>query len=369
LSGLDLASAVISFSCAAMIAAFTLSSVPAQDFSARFLLNFFYLASIALTVFLDAKWELLSAALRFAWITITLLFVISGLTSTLSLSASASLRANDQEIIRLAQFLAERGLNYGYGTYWSSHANAVTALSDSRIRIRPVMFAPNGHMYFGRPQSSSLWSHDDDFPTGQSRFFVVLSEAMEKDQCREIHLCIEGLTGQFGSYHEVLHFDRYTILVWQRPLIGQFRRIAQGQLLRFDQSGDPPFGMGWSHPESWGTWTVDERAEVRLEVTGPIFQDLELVVTGKAFLGRRSMKQDVDVLVNDRLLGTWQFDSRDPVNRSVRVPTSMVSDNGNRFKLTFLVRRPMSPSRYGSSDDGRRLGLGVISLQLRAVGG
>ncbi|MBO7376832.1 MAG: hypothetical protein J6V01_06975 [Clostridia bacterium] len=72
---------------------------------------------------------------------------------------------------QLAAFLEEKGLEYGYATFWQSQA--ITALSDSRVRCREILTNDKNGVYTDYYQSSRRWY------TGQNyeKYFVLLSDA------------------------------------------------------------------------------------------------------------------------------------------------------------------------------------------------
>ena len=72
---------------------------------------------------------------------------------------------------QLASFLEEKGLEYGYATFWQSQA--ITALSDSRVRCREILTNDKNGVYTDYYQSSRRWY------TGQNyeKYFVLLSDA------------------------------------------------------------------------------------------------------------------------------------------------------------------------------------------------
>lgn len=76
----------------------------------------------------------------------------------------------DALLYRLAHALEERGLNYGYATFWQ--ANGVTVVSDSAVECRNVSIDEKGirpYVY----QSNSNWFEDQP---GQEQYFLLLTE-------------------------------------------------------------------------------------------------------------------------------------------------------------------------------------------------
>ena len=71
---------------------------------------------------------------------------------------------------RLAEFLVEEGLEYGYATFW--YSQAITLLSDSEVRVRN-MDVDDRKGVIGRHYQSSLnWYNDQP---GVDEYFVILS--------------------------------------------------------------------------------------------------------------------------------------------------------------------------------------------------
>lgn len=76
----------------------------------------------------------------------------------------------DAELYRLADALKERGLDYGYATFWQ--ANALTVISDSEVKCRNVTIDEDGirpYVY----QSNENWFNDQP---GQEKYFLLLTK-------------------------------------------------------------------------------------------------------------------------------------------------------------------------------------------------
>lgn len=76
----------------------------------------------------------------------------------------------DNTLHRLAQFLEDEGLEYGYATFW--YSQAITVISDSRVRVRN-MDCNERYGVIGRHYQSSLaWYNDQE---GVDEYFVLLT--------------------------------------------------------------------------------------------------------------------------------------------------------------------------------------------------
>lgn len=204
-----------------IILAFVLTSVPAGNHSARFLLNVLYLIVIVLGVSMDLYWCRFSSALRFVFTSVVILFLVSGVVSNFHLWKIFSTPMNNGKVYSIIDFLRKNNLTYGYGPYWGSQANAVTAVSKSEIRIRPVMFIKtNGMMEIGtRVGSSKRWFIPEDKSPNQKEYFVFLKN--DTEECSNIDLNVKGLTKQFGEPSKILRYHDALIMVWNHPLLSQ----------------------------------------------------------------------------------------------------------------------------------------------------
>ena len=77
----------------------------------------------------------------------------------------------DNALHQLSETLEEKGLEYGYATFWRSQA--ITLLSDSKVKCRETLVNSSGIItdYY---QSSRLWYEDQP---GIDRYFVILSSS------------------------------------------------------------------------------------------------------------------------------------------------------------------------------------------------
>ena len=77
---------------------------------------------------------------------------------------------------RLAEFLVEEGLEYGYATFW--YAQAITVLSDSEVRVRNMQIDDDDGVVGRHYQSSLDWYNDQE---GVGEYFVILSSSEYRD--------------------------------------------------------------------------------------------------------------------------------------------------------------------------------------------
>lgn len=363
---------LVFFSTGGISLAFLISDVPAADYSARFLINILYLITIAVSVSFEENWHRTSILVKGFSITVVLLFMNAGFFSNLYLPKESSFLIKSTETHELIAFLTKNRLNYGYGSYWGSNANAVTILSNSQIIIRPVSFyKSSGRMIFGnRQESSKRWYNTDDFPVNQKDFFVVVNN--DGEGCPIPQICINGLTRQYGKPSRILIYKNSLILVWNHPLIGwtnnNFVEIKSDTKITFDASNPIPPWEGWSHPEPGGTWSDGDTSLLLLALSSLPKNDVELMIEGHAFLDDKNPSQEVDVLVNKIHVATLKYDQQANGGiRAVKIPKRLVLDNDGHLLTKFNFKNPKSPAELGLSDDTRRLGLSIVSLELKSA--
>jgi hypothetical protein len=359
------------FSLGGILLAFMLSSVEAANYSGRFLLNCLYLIAIGLGVLIDLNWEKLPNTQRVFSASVIILFLLSGIVSNFQLWKNHGLALKDNGTSSLIDFLRKNNLSYGYGPYWGANANAVTAISKSEIHIRPVVFnKTNGMMITGnRPESSRRWYTIEDLPADQKQYFVFVKS--DGEECADIDLCIKGLSKQFGDPSRVLKYGDAFVLVWNHPLIGYEhspKRIVLDKAIHFDEINDPPMWPGWSVPEKWGTWSDGDSSLMLLALSNTPQNDIELLINGHAFLADKHPSQEVDILVNGHHVATLKYDQQSNGGvRVVKIPKPLALEKNGQLLIKFNFKNPKSPAELGLSADTRRLGLGIVSLEIKTA--
>ena len=125
---------------------------------------------------------------------------------------------------------------------------------------------------------------------------------------------------------------------------------------------------GWSAPEELETWSDGDTALVLLALSGTPQNDLELFLDSRAFIADKHPYQEVDILVNQHYVATLKYDQQ--FNRGIRVvkiPKPLALEKNGLLLITFNPKNPKSPSELGLSADIRRLGLGIVSLELKTA--
>ena len=286
-SGIDLKGQMVAFlllaslSVGGIVAAFVVSHVIAERFSARFLLNCAYLIPIALCILIEHNWSRSTKWVKGICIGICTLFLLSGVISNFQELKKPGFTFKETGALALIDFLKKNNLTYGYGPYWAASANAVTAASKLDVIIRPVTFSPvNGMLVAGnRVASSGNWYKESDVPINQKRFFIYI--ARDYEECPDVNICINGVTRQFGSPIETLKYQNATILVWDHPLLDFHQKqypVSFNKPIIFNARNNPPTWSGWFSAEEWGTWSDGNNALIVIALDESPKKNIKLLI-------------------------------------------------------------------------------------------
>jgi hypothetical protein len=123
---------------------------------------------------------------------------------------------------------------------------------------------------------------------------------------------------------------------------------------------------GWSHPEPWGTWSDGDTSYILLALSNLPKNDVSLLIEGETFLADKHPSQEIDILVNKQYVATLRYDQQSNNGvRMVQIPKRLLLENNGRLLIRFNFKNPKSPAELGLSSDARRLGLGIVSLELK----
>ncbi len=98
------------------------------------------------------------------------LLMLSSLITFNDIKKMPSDYGRDNALHQLVEYCEAEGLEYGYATFWRSQA--VTMLSDSRVKCREIIVGANNGITTDRYQSSSRWYRMGD---AYDKYFVILS--------------------------------------------------------------------------------------------------------------------------------------------------------------------------------------------------
>lgn len=131
-------------------------------------------------------------------------------------------------------------------------------------------------------------------------------------------------------------------------------------------------GQGWSDPESWGVWSDEAHAELRLALDGGDVP-LQIAVEVSALLADAQPTRDAECWINGSHAGTLRFDSRTNSGwRSITISPEIAAVAGDSRLLDIEFRmqpEPSSPRRLGLGQDTRPLGIALRRLKLSSKPG
>lgn len=120
-------------------------------------------------------------------------------------------------------------------------------------------------------------------------------------------------------------------------------------------------GMGWSRPETWGTWSNNKTATLNFAADNfsPLFEPNRLELLLKGFVLPNHPSQTVVIYINGTLIKTLKLNS--PDIQSVTLPLPKMNIPSTPIELKFEFQNVISPYRLGVGDDKRTLAIGLIS--------
>jgi hypothetical protein len=125
-------------------------------------------------------------------------------------------------------------------------------------------------------------------------------------------------------------------------------------------------GEGWSELESAGVWTVGETASLIFRLTPPPRMDVTLVLGVTPFVTPGHPEVELEVSAFNERLADRVF-RHGEAHRAFRVPLPAAAEDG-RTVLDLRIRHPARPIDLGLSNDPRRLGVQLASLEVRTGG-
>lgn len=120
---------------------------------------------------------------------------------------------------------------------------------------------------------------------------------------------------------------------------------------------------GFSSAESGGRWTDQKQASLKCpipEIKGKLARTVRLETS--AFLHGKVASQRVSVSFNGGPATEYLYDMEHP--RSL-IELALPATKENRFEMRFSLPDAVSPKQIGLSEDGRRLGISVKSIEFK----
>lgn len=154
------------------------------------------------------------------------------------------------------------------------------------------------------------------------------------------------------------------------PVEGQYElrqlapTLAIGELAYFTKAGDGRAKYllnGWGYTEEWGTWAIQQVAQVVLPM--PDGDPSKLIIKANAFLSSTHTEQVVDIAVNGiRVADHIVLNKAQGNSLEIKLPRGLKTP-GEAVLVEFRSLDTISPKSAGLSADERKLGIGLISIQ------
>lgn len=127
---------------------------------------------------------------------------------------------------------------------------------------------------------------------------------------------------------------------------------------------------GWGDPETWGTWSIGQHAELTIDPRQlpDTAQGLRLQFDGKAFVTTAHPRQRIHVTLNGETVG--EYDVSYPVSKvsiTVDIAPDIMSAT-RKIRIGFDFPDAASPRSIGLNSDSRELALGLTSVQATPLG-
>ena len=121
--------------------------------------------------------------------------------------------------------------------------------------------------------------------------------------------------------------------------------------------------LGCGSAEKWGMWSISYNVKMLLNIP-KAKEDLRVIMDIKPYVNEKHKCQTVDVFVNDILVTQWKFQYKESFSKTeFIIPHNIIKKKGKLF-INFRIHNPISPKELGLGSDGRKLGLGFISMEI-----
>ncbi|VVM38734.1 DUF6311 domain-containing protein [Pseudomonas fluorescens] len=133
-----------------------------------------------------------------------------------------------------------------------------------------------------------------------------------------------------------------------------------GQVMTFNHT-TRQLTSGWSTPESWGTWSAGQRAQIDLRLTP---EARSIVLDALAFVYPQHPAQRVIVSLNGEQVLTTRLTQLQDNHLEIPIPATIRQQLADNDRLTIELQLPdaISPEQMGLNDDSRVMGLGLKHL-------
>jgi len=142
-----------------------------------------------------------------------------------------------------------------------------------------------------------------------------------------------------------------------------------GEIIDLTDSGNSTafvgdfLGTEWALPDQYGSWTVGERASIKIPFEKPPTAAVPAsFIISDCVVSASAPALPVRIKANGKLVGEWTLGpDREVHRRSVDLPAEIIS-GVEELILTFEIPSPRSPASLGWNSDSRLLGMRVARV-------
>lgn len=142
--------------------------------------------------------------------------------------------------------------------------------------------------------------------------------------------------------------------------LGQVVTIAASQAnTTTDQKPSIHLVSGWAYPESWGAWSIADKAT--LSLPKPPSNTKSLVLEARALVTSKHPEQLVKVMINGQLRSSTTLTKED--GNQIIIPVQAGDFSSDRLVVELQLPNLSSPSALGIGKDDRQLAIGLTSAR------
>ena len=128
-----------------------------------------------------------------------------------------------------------------------------------------------------------------------------------------------------------------------------------------DQQPSIHLMSGWAYPESWGAWSIADKAT--LSLPKPPSNAKSLILEARALVTSKHPEQMVKVMINGQLRSSAALIKED--GNQIIIPLETNDFLNGRLAVELQLPNLESPSALGIGKDARQLAIGLKSTRYR----